>query len=60
MGKPRAASCVERLKELNQYVPVTVHSEPLTAASLKKFQVCAACSLRPTTRAALFARHTHP
>jgi len=32
IGKPRAAACAARLAELNQYVPITVHTESAAKA----------------------------
>jgi len=39
IGKPRAASCVARLSELNSYVQVNVHSGDLNEDVLKHFKV---------------------
>ena len=35
LGMPRAAACVDQLKELNQYVSVSLVTEPLTEAVVK-------------------------
>lgn len=40
LGKPRAASCVSRLAELNGYVTVSNHEGVLDEAFIKKFRVC--------------------
>ena len=40
IGKNRATASVNRLSELNNYVPVSANSEPLTESILKQFQVC--------------------
>ncbi|KNC70646.1 hypothetical protein SARC_16823, partial [Sphaeroforma arctica JP610] len=37
LGQPTALSCVSQLQELNQYVPVSVHSGPLDEEFLSKF-----------------------
>ena len=39
IGKNRATASVNRLSELNNYVPVSANSEPLTESILKQFQV---------------------
>ncbi|XP_075727879.1 ubiquitin-like modifier-activating enzyme 1 [Rhipicephalus microplus] len=39
LGKNRAKACVESLAELNSYVAVTAHTEPLTNDFLKRFRV---------------------
>ncbi|KAL1478894.1 hypothetical protein MTO96_052286 [Rhipicephalus appendiculatus] len=39
LGKNRAKACVDSLAELNSYVAVTAHTEPLTNDFLKRFRV---------------------
>lgn len=39
VGKNRATVCVNRLAELNNYVPVSANTEPLTENTIKEFQV---------------------
>lgn len=39
VGKNRAEACLARLAELNSYVPVTVHTLPLTEDYIAQFQV---------------------
>ena len=39
VGKNRAAACVGKLAELNNYVKVAAHTEQLTEAYIKQFQV---------------------
>ncbi|KAL1470966.1 hypothetical protein MTO96_040159 [Rhipicephalus appendiculatus] len=38
LGKNRAKACVDSLAELNSYVAVTAHTEPLTNDFLKRFR----------------------
>ena len=39
IGKPRAQACVDRLSELNPYVAVKVHPQPVTVDHLRGFAV---------------------
>ena len=39
VGKNRAEACSARLAELNSYVPVNVHTSPLTEDFIAQFQV---------------------
>ena len=39
IGKNRATACLEKLAELNSYVPTSVHSGDLSENFLEKFQV---------------------
>ena len=44
-GKNRAEACLARLAELNSYVPVTVHTLPLTEDYIAQFQVPCSCHM---------------
>ena len=39
LGRTGQKACVARLAELNTYVPVTVHTSPLTEDFVAQFQV---------------------
>lgn len=39
IGKPRASSCANKLRELNQYVRISVHNGPVDEKFLTQFKV---------------------